>query len=141
MMKLIAVVILIVFSQFPSEDAFKINPRIANGRNAPERKYPHYAFLHIEAGDEKFGCGGTLLNDKFVLTAAHCIDKVNITAVNIQFGTADIGRPRHVVRVEKDNIFKYPKFVLRRPTVFDIGMCFNAYPYFACSFCSVVKIY
>ena len=47
MMKLIAV-ILVIFSQFPSEDAFKIQPRIVNGLTASEQKYPHYAFLVME---------------------------------------------------------------------------------------------
>lgn len=135
-MKLIAVV-LVVFSLFPSEDAFKIKPRIVNGFSAMDGQFPYYAYLQVQTVNQRFVCGGTLLNDEFVLTAAHCTDKVNITAVNVHLGSADVYRSPHVVRVEKSNIFKYPKFVPSRPTYFDISTCFKTDSYIEYSFCSL----
>ena len=122
MKKLIAVV-LIVFSQFQSEDAFKIKPRIMNGRTATERQFPFYVYLEIETIDDKFACGGTLLNEKFILTAAHCFN--DAIAIEVHLGAADITSPKHVIRVEEHSFFKYPDYNLSSvDRLHDIGARF-----------------
>ena len=139
MLKLIAV-ILVVFSQFPSEDAFKIKPRIVNGQTAPERKFPYYVFLFVTTDNRPPNqCGGTLLNNEFVLTAAQCLEYVKYVQVNM--GTTNfkdtfwsIFSSRHVVYVKKENIFIHPNYVSnpsRIPTS-NIGTY---------SFCSFIKIH
>lgn len=120
-MKLIAFVILVIFSQFQSEVAFKINSRILNGCNAPEQTYPHYVFLEIEKVDKNWtGCGGTLLNDEFILTAAHCL--LNVTAIKVNLGTINLDRSHAIVRVDKHHYFIHPDFDLRTVSN-DIGAC------------------
>ncbi|XP_065208560.1 chymotrypsin-like elastase family member 1 [Planococcus citri] len=42
--------------------------RVLNGENVPEGMLPHMAFLFGELGN----CSGTLISEKFVMTAAHC---------------------------------------------------------------------
>ena len=139
MMKLFAVV-LIVFSQFPFEDAFKIKPRIVNGHTSPERLFPYYVYLKIDMEEANtFGdCGGTLLNEQFILTAGHCTYEA--TAIEVHLGTADLYSPHDVVRVEKHNFFQYPHHVVEE-IVNDISRLNIVKSDFKRSFCSFMNIH
>ncbi|XP_040578710.1 chymotrypsinogen A [Lepeophtheirus salmonis] len=57
--------------------------RIIGGRNAKDQEYPWQALIKI-CRDGKCGmCGGTLINFRYVLTAAHCLqDKGVVTPIN-----------------------------------------------------------
>lgn len=52
--------------------------RIINGERATVGQFPWMALLrYVSTDDEKketFGCGGTLISIRHVLTAAHCIN-------------------------------------------------------------------
>lgn len=46
--------------------------RIIGGNDAPENKYPYQASVLHNLFPT---CGGSIINDRFILTAAHCIYK------------------------------------------------------------------
>ncbi|XP_037088976.1 phenoloxidase-activating factor 3-like [Pollicipes pollicipes] len=53
-----------------------IHDRIVGGEQADIGEYPWLAVLGYEVvgtGDTEFNCGGTLINDWYVVTAAHCV--------------------------------------------------------------------
>jgi secreted trypsin-like serine protease len=46
---------------------------IVGGTPAPDGKYPYQVRLYDSMADEKGHCGGSLIADQWVLTAAHCV--------------------------------------------------------------------
>lgn len=112
MVKLIVVLLVAFSTQFPSENAFKIKPRIVHGDLATERQFPFYAYLNIKTNQDIFGCGGALLNEEFILTAAHCT--YDAVQVDVHLGMENIDNPGHFTAVVgKQNIFVCPRFFIR----------------------------
>lgn len=66
--------------------------RILSGQNASIQEFTWYALLEYETkkGDRVFDCGGALINQHYVVTAAHCLDNVRLDdgqkLVNIRLG-------------------------------------------------------
>ena len=53
--------------------------RIIGGRDSHLKDYPWMAAIHLNKTnwDQAWGCGGSLINNRYVLTAAHCIWNIN----------------------------------------------------------------
>lgn len=49
-------------------------PRIIGGETANVGAYPSVAAIYVSTADSTFFCGGSLLNQEYVITAAHCIN-------------------------------------------------------------------
>jgi trypsin len=46
--------------------------RIINGHPVPQGKYPAQGFLEFSTADQDFVCGGSLVSNRYFLTAGHC---------------------------------------------------------------------
>ena len=58
-------------------------PKVVGGRDVRVNEIPWQVYLVIQHhhNDDKLRCGGVLVDDAVVLTAAHCVTGVNICTV------------------------------------------------------------
>ncbi|KAJ1963318.1 hypothetical protein GGI12_002118 [Dipsacomyces acuminosporus] len=56
----------------PQPDPSSLGKRIINGEYAPDGAYPYLVSLSIGNDDESSMCGGSIISDTLILTAAHC---------------------------------------------------------------------
>ncbi|XP_014475336.1 PREDICTED: putative trypsin-6 [Dinoponera quadriceps] len=54
-------------------ETFRLTGRIVNGKKAISRQFPHQVSLRRSLSGYHF-CGGSIISDKFILTAGHCVD-------------------------------------------------------------------
>ncbi|XP_050310294.1 trypsin 3A1-like [Anthonomus grandis grandis] len=77
--------------------------RIIGGNPADIRDYPYQVLLIIGG---KPSCGGSIIREDFVLTAAHCIYDVTPDQIQIRAGTSDRTTGGQLVNVQS---IKYPE--------------------------------
>ncbi|KAJ1964564.1 hypothetical protein GGI12_001340 [Dipsacomyces acuminosporus] len=97
----------------PSPNPSSLEKRIINGEYAPEGAYPYLVNLSIGSDDNAQMCGGTILSDTLIVTAAHCF--VNETSgatrkaneITVGYGNNDhTKQTKHKV----DNLYIHPYY-------------------------------
>lgn len=88
-----------------TKDESAIDPRIVGGENAQEGQFPYQASIHNRIARDFF-CSGSILSNRFVLTAAHCMR--NRTPANIFAIVGTLNRLKGGVAVEFNKITVHP---------------------------------
>ncbi|XP_047544555.1 chymotrypsin-1-like [Vanessa atalanta] len=100
---------IIVMLRFLVVTSSQIEPKIVSGYKTKIKSHPYSAALIIVQESSAHMCGASIVNQKVLLTAAHCFDDALIQKVK---GSAHIGhankRKGHVIRIS--NLMIHPKY-------------------------------
>ena len=60
------------------KDGDDVNLKIVNGDYAEEHQFPYQVYIQtLQGGGMAAACGGTIISEKFIVTAAHCKSSLN----------------------------------------------------------------
>ncbi|XP_051765542.1 mast cell protease 1A-like isoform X8 [Ctenopharyngodon idella] len=82
----------------------RVTVGIVNGREAKPHSRPY--MVSVQAKEQHI-CGGFLISDRFVMTAAHC--RNNSKVLTVVLGAHDL-RQKNLDRIKVDFYHKHPKF-------------------------------
>ncbi|KYM95215.1 Chymotrypsin-2, partial [Cyphomyrmex costatus] len=82
---------------------------VVGGIDAPDGKYPYQVSLK-DAVTGKHFCGGAIVSQKYVITAAHCLDTYDSTDILVDVGSTRLYCPVDIQRYRADKLILYPHF-------------------------------
>jgi len=86
----------------------RLGSRIIGGREAPPNKYPWIAALVTTKGHQF--CAGALINDRYILTASHCMDpRIPREEMRVALGAHNLKESPPLV-LEVESFKKHPKY-------------------------------
>jgi secreted trypsin-like serine protease len=97
------------------------DPRILGGTEVPDGKYPFMAYIEIEMSGGSLGaCGGTLIDQDSVLTAAHCLE--NAANVNLVVGRTVLSNQNQGEIRSVPDAFIHPRYNAQRNSAYDAAV-------------------
>ncbi|KAH8365924.1 hypothetical protein KR093_007399, partial [Drosophila rubida] len=114
-MKVLVTIALVIASASasPLDDLKWDNPDtgIFRGHDAKSGQFPFQVRLYIfKNNGGTYLCGGTLISNSWVLTAAHCFG--NVTTINVGLGSILKSKPEIQFNVSHTNVITHPNFRL-----------------------------
>ena len=87
-------------------------PKIVGGRPAPKDAYPWMTALILRGQTPVKGqfCGGALIHPQWVLSAAHCVEDMSASALDVLVGGYDLRSSTDGTRVSVSQIVIHPRF-------------------------------
>ncbi|KAL6257052.1 hypothetical protein P5V15_011987 [Pogonomyrmex californicus] len=105
MMKLLFLVLLYCFTIASTATTTYggLQPKIVGGRLARRGEFPFQVSLQDIKTEHHF-CGGSIINQNYVLTAAHCLTEKDIKEISVNVGTTDLTKPHSIYLVASSYI-------------------------------------
>lgn len=90
--------------------AGSIQPKIIGGKPVNGAKYPWTVGL-ISTHDNQLFCGGSLIDSRWVMTAAHCIEGASSSDIKVLVGANELDRRSIGEEITLDSVFSHPNYV------------------------------
>ncbi|XP_051156160.1 chymotrypsin-2-like [Leptopilina boulardi] len=81
-------------------------PKIINGEDAKFGEIPYQVSLQKIAKNFHF-CGGSILSETYVITAAHCVVSKNASDIQVIAGTLKLSEPKSIHHVDEIIVHKF----------------------------------
>ncbi|KAH8363349.1 hypothetical protein KR084_008744 [Drosophila pseudotakahashii] len=91
------------------KDGRSIEGRITNGNQATEGQVPYIVGISLNSNGNWWWCGGSIIGNTWVLTAAHCT--ANADEASLYYGAINYNEPAFRHTVSRDNFIRYPHYV------------------------------
>ncbi|RWS02065.1 Transmembrane protease serine 9-like protein [Dinothrombium tinctorium] len=103
--------------------------RVVGGKAVAAYKHPWMGRLTITSLDERgyrrnFYCGGFIINNLYVLTAAHCFDNRRIINVKVALGSRDIVNGKKAT-IDVEKIYKHEDYMGDQSSIFIASLMKN----------------
>lgn len=82
--------ILIFFSSFSSHAETLIQPLAVGGVNSSTLEAPWQVYIIVNAGASNYACGGSIIANQWVVTAAHCLNASSDDGIYVEAGPANV---------------------------------------------------
>src|SRR5215208_3273737 len=87
-----------------------VSPMIVGGTAVPNGKYPFVAFVTLYRNGKPYAsCGGSLIDQDSVLTAAHCLE--NTTGAVVVVGRTDLRNKNRGQEIGASRPFIHPRYL------------------------------
>nr|AYV99613.1 venom polypeptide [Dolopus genitalis] len=124
-------VIFVLIAVIAIASAFKLKPqfRIANGWNARKADAPYIVSIQLNNPYYPHFCGGSIINENWILTAGHCLKDKVISDIKIHAGRYDLKVSEEGDQLRSIDYYKIHELYAGGPTPNDIALIYTAKPF------------